>query len=1455
IFTSKEKAAENQSALKDRLKKTFNNEPLSVDFLYNPTHGKIIDLLDSVNQKFFSQNEFEIEDADFAQMLNDASSKVKTQKLLLVGHSQGNFYANTFYNNVVDRPGGVPNKSIGVYGVASPASYVADGGRYLTSSTDSVINKVRLGGSQDVLEPNVDIVLSNGDGNGHSFSGVYLKYQSGKIVSDIKFSLGKLKNNDEKNLDERCIDPLELTLSQKIQDVLLASTDFVFDDALPYIGDKYLAFVNKTGNTLASLTSKVNSLFSELSANVSDGLPDTSVLGTITPDVFDSSEKENSLPTQEQDPSTDPELEEKKEEVTEETKQEEIVLKEEEKVEENKIEEVVEEKKENKNGGGGSSDNTDTNTDTETETEINIETDIIPPVITILGDNPLSITKGDSYIELGADSLDEKDGNISVIISGNVDTSVVGSYDMTYTSTDNSGNISTAIRVVNVLAPPLTTFTIDTNTVLKPGKYSYDNLVITNNAVLTLEGDPDSTNSFKGVEINAYNITIDAGASISADGQGYQDGPGSPELNEDGASYGGKGAGGTSSVYGSSLEPEDLGSGKLSSGRGGGAIKLIVTDTLKNNGTISANGINSRASGGSIYVKTNQLEGIGNFNANGSGTSWPYTKAGGGGRIALYYNTSSFSGLAQALAGIYCFYGCNPAADTGTVGLFNLSDNSLNIISTWTFEDSLSPFNFDKIILNKNSKVEIEENVIINSDEFFVDEGSSVVSLGNNVLNIPIITLDNISTFTLAGGEKIDSDSLLVKGGSTFTFSDNGILSIDSLLVSGNSSTVTVVPEKILLLEIPNVEVQEGAYISVDQKGYVNGPGTQNENQKGGLYGGDDENISSSYVYGSALKPVDFGSGGKAPHPQGGGAIRLVITDTLINNGIISANGNVSSSGGSIYVTTKNLLGNGEFSANGGGLYAGGYFAAPGGGGRVAVYYESSSFTGKAEAKGGCGSYDGWSMTCASKGTVGLFDTLNNDLYLDSSWQFKNSDSPFNFNNIFISNGTKVISDENISLTANDISIDGASTFVFSGSETINANQMNILGNSTLTILNEKILKLEVSNLFVETGSYIQVDGKGYVSGPGSPEEGEQAGASYGGKGGGASSKPVYGSKEEPIDFGSGSKGNRGGGAIRLDISGTLENNGIISASNTKEHVSGGSIYVTASNILGNGKFVANGGGSSWPYGSIGGGGGRIAIYYDDYSFSGENIVLPGNYCFSGCASAGESGTLHLVDKNFIPLSSSKKIIKFNFSELIPEVVGTIEESNHTISLSVPFSTDITNLVPNIDISDKASIDPLNGVSQNFSNPVSYIVIAEDGSTESYTVTVLVLPDPDPEPILDTTPPEISSFLLNDISGDVTINPTESNPLSINLNASENVNWMSIKIENEDDSTVYKIFQSGVNCVDDTNTCLKSWNGGLSSGGLLQDDTTFKIKVHIKDEAGNEFYDYLSPVITIDTLI
>ena len=68
--------------------------------------------------------------------------------------------------------------------------------------------------------------------------------------------------------------------------------------------------------------------------------------------------------------------------------------------------------------------------------------------------------------------------------------------------------------------------------------------------------------------------------------------------------------------------------------------------------------------------------------------------------------------------------------------------------------------------------------------------------------------------------------------------------------------------------------------------------------------------------------------------------------------------------------------------------------------------------------------------------------------------------------------------------------------------------------------------------------------------------------------------------------------------------------------------------------------------------------------------------------------------------------------------------------------------------------------------------------------------------------------------------------------------------------------TFYKMFMSDSGgCVDGTNTCTKSWDGLLSSGGLLQSGV-YKIKLHMKDLSNNEFYDYLTPyVINVDTTI
>lgn len=89
------------------------------------------------------------------------------------------------------------------------------------------------------------------------------------------------------------------------------------------------------------------------------------------------------------------------------------------------------------------------------------------------------------------------------------------------------------------------------------------------------------------------------------------------------------------------------------------------------------------------------------------------------------------------------------------------------------------------------------------------------------------------------------------------------------------------------------------------------------------------------------------------------------------------------------------------------------------------------------------------------------------------------------------------------------------------------------------------------------------------------------------------------------------------------------------------------------------------------------------------------------------------------------PQSSAKAINTFDFAGLTPAVSGTIDTTDNTISVVVPDNTNVTALVPTITISDNATISPASGAAQDFTNPVTYTVTAQDGSTQSYEVTVL----------------------------------------------------------------------------------------------------------------------------------
>ncbi|MBA1329969.1 hyalin, partial [Candidatus Endoriftia persephone str. Guaymas] len=84
------------------------------------------------------------------------------------------------------------------------------------------------------------------------------------------------------------------------------------------------------------------------------------------------------------------------------------------------------------------------------------------PVITLLGCDPMSVEGGATFSDPGATASDSFEGDLSagIVISGSVDSAVLGSYTLTYNVSDSTGNAATAVtRRVNVVdqtAPVIT---------------------------------------------------------------------------------------------------------------------------------------------------------------------------------------------------------------------------------------------------------------------------------------------------------------------------------------------------------------------------------------------------------------------------------------------------------------------------------------------------------------------------------------------------------------------------------------------------------------------------------------------------------------------------------------------------------------------------------------------------------------------------------------------------------------------------------------------------------------------------------------------------------------------------------------------------------------------------------------------------------------------------------------
>jgi hypothetical protein len=273
IFGDKQYAEADKELLRDRfLSYTHYTD---VDFLlgFNGSHvGRLADLADSMVQSYGVTGL----DYDLKNILINLHDDLQTQKIILVGHSQGAFYTNLAYEYLVEN--GVPKESIAVYNVGSPADRVAGDGSYLLSSTDEVVNKVikkldQISFAKKPMASNIDIEIpddikpvSNG---GHSFNKVYLGLAADRIIKDLDQELSNLKVDGSEPVKEECFAEPTKDWTYKIQQVSYNVTDAMLDkNTYIKIGNQITVATNNLINSISSLGASV---ISNIGAVVSDG--------------------------------------------------------------------------------------------------------------------------------------------------------------------------------------------------------------------------------------------------------------------------------------------------------------------------------------------------------------------------------------------------------------------------------------------------------------------------------------------------------------------------------------------------------------------------------------------------------------------------------------------------------------------------------------------------------------------------------------------------------------------------------------------------------------------------------------------------------------------------------------------------------------------------------------------------------------------------------------------------------------------------------------------------------------------------------------------------------------------------------------------------------------------------------------------------------------------------------
>ena len=246
VLTSRTNAFRNLSELQGRPAAVMSEEEfekLSFKLAYNTTNGSLLDLLEATRQDIgtdlheifwryvtgldpsrpASLREY-VEtiaaqlDAEALTAVQDLSSHVASyrnalregNKVVLVAHSQGNFFANQGHANLTP----VEHQRFGITSVATPDSYVAGNGSDTTLLEDLVVLAVavakRASSSPEPLPSNVTNNLASYDPLGHNFKKAYFARGSNsevRVLSNIETTLARLGDASTSPLEVWAISP------------------------------------------------------------------------------------------------------------------------------------------------------------------------------------------------------------------------------------------------------------------------------------------------------------------------------------------------------------------------------------------------------------------------------------------------------------------------------------------------------------------------------------------------------------------------------------------------------------------------------------------------------------------------------------------------------------------------------------------------------------------------------------------------------------------------------------------------------------------------------------------------------------------------------------------------------------------------------------------------------------------------------------------------------------------------------------------------------------------------------------------------------------------------------------------------------------------------------------------------------------------------------------------------